>query len=98
MKWKERYEEFAKDPIKVYRKKIEHSRRLIERYKELIEKHQKKIERLKKLIELAESGKLKRPENLEGASKKYVDGIKAFLGLKEVNSCVEYMEETCEKT
>jgi len=84
VKWKEAYKEFLKNPAEVYRKKMMESVRLIERYKRLIEKHQKKIERLKKLIELAESGKLKKPENLEGASKKYVDGIKAFLGLKEV--------------
>jgi len=84
IRWRERYEEFLKNPAEVYRKKMVKSIRLIERYKKLIEKHQKKIERLKKLIELAESGRLKKSKNLEEASKKYVDGIKASLGLKEV--------------
>ena len=84
IRWKERYEEFLKNPAEVYRKKMMESIRLIERYKRLIEKHQKKIERLKKLIRLAESGKLKKPENLEGASEKYINGMTRFLGLKEV--------------
>ena len=82
LRWKEKYEEFIKDPVKVYRKKIERSKRLIERYKELIEKHQKKIKRLETLIELVESGAIRFNVDPEKASKEYIAGIHWFLDLK----------------
>ena len=84
IKWRDRYGEFLKDPVKVYKKKIQHSVRMIKRYRELIRMHEEKIKLYNHLIELVESGKLKKPENLEEASEKYISGIKRFLGLKEV--------------
>ena len=83
LKWKERYEEFLKNPAEVYKRKLRHSVMMIKRYRELIKKHEEKIERLKNLIELAEEGKLGKPKDLEKASRKYMRKIEEFLDMKE---------------